>query len=474
MKSYFKSPVRSIGFGIDFGTSNSAAAMFDGNEVSMIDLSEQVFMPSATYIDKDFINYTGDEAIEEYISANRGRTVELAGELLGEERTGTGDKVGPEDESDTQKVFGHAVHDFGLPGRLFRGTKRLLGNIADERIVVFGRPFRLVALITPILLRIHKEIKAITLNLNINQQTHASLGHPVNFEGDQSKRNDVAIERLSESFRHAGITDQKFCPEPIAATLSYLFSQDTEFEGNILTIDFGGGTLDFAILKCSENKFEVAATHGIALGGDKIDQIIFKEVIFPLLGKGERWSRLVDGLVVDTLFPFSDFEELLINWPVSYILNQNKFTGPVMDRMSKGDPASAKFKRLYDVIKQNYSFQIFQSIKNLKCSLSFATEAYLDIPELDIYVLITREKFENMISPLLSELDCAIQKSLNKAGMSKNSIDIVIRTGGSSLIPAVNDKLLHYFSGKIVNHDPFTSVAAGLAISDYFGLNFGK
>ena len=33
MKSYFKSPVRSIGFGIDFGTSNSAAAMFDGGEV---------------------------------------------------------------------------------------------------------------------------------------------------------------------------------------------------------------------------------------------------------------------------------------------------------------------------------------------------------------------------------------------------------------------------------------------------------
>ena len=145
-------------------------------------------------------------------------------------------------------------------------------------------PFRLVALITPILVRIHKEIKAITQNLNINQQTHASLGHPVNFEGDQSKRNDVAIERLSESFRHAGITDQKFCPEPIAATLSYLFSQDTEFEGNILTIDFGGGTFDFAILKCGESKFEVAATHGIALGGDKIDQIIFKEVIFPFVG----------------------------------------------------------------------------------------------------------------------------------------------------------------------------------------------
>ena len=98
MKAYFKNPKRSLGVGIDFGTSNSAAAIFDGKKVTMVELSAQQIMPSATYIDKGFLSLTGEDAINMYISANRGRTVELAGELLGEERTGTGDNNGPEFE----------------------------------------------------------------------------------------------------------------------------------------------------------------------------------------------------------------------------------------------------------------------------------------------------------------------------------------------------------------------------------------
>jgi hypothetical chaperone protein len=48
---------------------------------------------------------------------------------------------------------------------------------------------------------------------------------------------------------------------------------------------------------------------------------------------------------------------------------------------------------------------------------------------------------------------------------------LVLRTGGSSLIPAVKEILDNQFPGKVVEHDPFTSVAAGLAIADYF--NYG-
>jgi len=43
-------------------------------------------------------------------------------------------------------------------------------------------------------------------------------------------------------------------------------------------------------------------------------------------------------------------------------------------------------------------------------------------------------------------------------------IDLVLRTGGSSLIPAVKDILENQFAGKVVEHDPFTSVAAGLPL----------
>ncbi|MDA9372301.1 Hsp70 family protein, partial [Porticoccaceae bacterium] len=57
---------------------------------------------------------------------------------------------------------------------------------------------------------------------------------------------------------------------------------------------------------------------------------------------------------------------------------------------------------------------------------------------------------------------------LAKADLCAEDIDTVLRTGGSSLIPAVKDILENQFSGKVVEHDPFTSVAAGLAIADYF------
>ena len=453
------------GIGIDFGTSNSAAAVFDGEQVRLVQLSElNPIMPSANYIDRDFASTIGQPAIDDYISDNQGRKVELSVEVIGEARTSAGTGDGPASESETTKVYGQAFNDASLPGRLFRGTKRLLGNIASDKTVIFSRPFRLVALVTPILVGIRKALRR-----SVDNSSQACIGHPVNFEGMEQGRNNVALQRLSESYRHAGITEQSFCPEPTAAAISYLYNYPHSRDQLMLTVDFGGGTLDFCILRRKGTEFSVEATHGIALGGDKIDQTIFRELVFPLLGKGERWSRMVDGSEVDTLFPFAEFEELLINWPVSYMLNQNKYTASVMQRMVLPDEGAIKFKRLYDLIKQNYSYQVFEAIKAFKAELSVSDSAVLDIPEIDIEVRLERWEFELMITDLLFELEQAISLILNKAGLHADDIDLVLRTGGSSLIPAVKDILENQFPGKVVEHDPFTSVAAGLAIADYFG-----
>jgi len=429
-------------------------------------------MPSANYLDQDFVTTIGQQAIDDYISGNRGRTVELSAELLGEERTSAGSNDGPAGEGDTSKVYGQAFNDAGLPGRLFRGTKRLLGHKNSDRTLIFNRPFRLVALVTPILVGIRKALQSSLSNLPKDRINHACIGHPVNFEGNEIQRNNIAMDRLSEAYGHAGVEGQKFCPEPTAAAISYLYNHPGDGDQRILTVDFGGGTLDFCILKRSGSHFNADATHGIALGGDRIDQTIFRELIFPLLGKGERWSRVVDGLKVDTLFPFGDFEDLLINWPVSYMLNQNKYTAPVMQRMTQTDPAAAKFRRLYDLIKQNYSYQVFEAIKLFKAQLSTQETAVLDIPELDIEIELERWEFEVMISDLLFELEQAISLILGSNNLCADDIDLVLRTGGSSLIPAVKDILENQFLGKVVEHDPFTSVAAGLAIADYY--NYGQ
>ncbi|MGB1402717.1 MAG: Hsp70 family protein [Porticoccaceae bacterium] len=456
-----------LGIGIDFGTSNSAAAVFDGQQLVLVKLAEpDSIMPSANYIDKQFVSAVGQQAINDYISGNRGRKVELSAELLGEARTGTGggeSAMGGPGESDTNKVYGQSFNDASLPGRLFRGTKRLLGDTVNDRIAIFDRAFRLVALVTPILVGIRQALER-TVALSVG---HACIGHPVNFEGNGAERNQIALQRLAESYGYAGISEQSFCPEPTAATISYLHNHPESNGELVLTVDFGGGTLDFSVLRRQGANFEVEATHGIALGGDKIDQTIFKQLVFPLLGSGERWKRVVDGSEVDTLFPFGEYEELLINWPISYMLNQNKYTAPVMQRMAQPDEAADKFKRLYDLIQQNYSYQVFEAIKAFKAELSVRESALLDIPEIDIQLEVERWEFEAMISPLLFEFEQAISKILHKAGYRAEDIDLVLRTGGSSLIPAVKDILDNQFAGKVVEHDPFTSVAAGLAIADY-------
>ena len=84
----------------------------------------------------------------------------------------------------TQNVYGQPWVDRGMPGRLFRGVKRLLGNPAIKRLLVFDHPFRLVALITPVLLRIRKTIER-DLPDDLND---IHFGHPVLFEGHEALR----------------------------------------------------------------------------------------------------------------------------------------------------------------------------------------------------------------------------------------------------------------------------------------------
>jgi len=455
-----------LGIGIDFGTTNSAAAVFDGERLELIELElNDPIMPSATYIDRELQTLTGQKAIDHYIQDNTGRTVELIPEVIAETSSFVehGDSENPTPvDTVTQKIYGAPVIDSGLQGRLFRGTKRLLGDSRVRRLMVFDHPFRLVALITPILLHISKR-----LIREVGEFGTAHLGHPVNFEGRDEFRNKTALTRLSEAYRYAGVEDQHFYAEPIAAAVSYL-NANPDVGGELLfTLDFGGGTLDFCVLKRTGRHFDVVTTHGVALGGDHIDQRLFRALLFPALGKGERWKRRGMDREIETRFPFEDYEDLLLNWAVTYTLNQNKFTTPVFDCIDQGGPGAVKFKRLRELISQNLSYVVFQSIKDFKAELSYNPEAVLDIPELDVEITMTRGEFEALIADQLSLVEKALNDTLDRAGLHNEDIDIVLCTGGSSLIPAVRRILEEHFPHRVVEHDPFTSVAAGLAIASF-------
>ena len=138
----------------------------------------------------------------------------------------------------------------------------------------------------------------------------------------------------------------------------------------------------------------------------------------------------------------------------------------------KGGPAKEKFVRLDELITHNYSYIVFQAIKKAKAQLSEFEQTYLDIAELDISLLFTRERFEFLLSNQLIRIEQLIETIMGEAQLDYADIDVVIRTGGSSQIASVKGLLENRFPGKVIEHDPFRSVAAGLAVASYYSYDY--
>ena len=94
----------------------------------------------------------------------------------------------------------------------------------------------------------------------------------------------------------------------------------------------------------------------------------------------------------------------------------------------------------------------------------------MDIAEIDIEAALSRREFEDVVNDSLVKVEEAVLETIRRADIAAKDVDIVLRTGGSSLIPAVQRMLNQHFRDRVVNHDPFTSVAEGLAIADYHDL----
>jgi hypothetical chaperone protein len=461
-----------IGVGLDFGTSNSTAAWFDGTSLRYVALEGMnPVMPTAIHLDRNYLSITGSGAIEQYVEENRGRLVELVPEVIGEVSTSVGggdlSDSNPQLDGERSLVYGPLI-DRTLPGRLFHGLKRLLGDRTIDRLSVFSKPFRLVALITPVLVRMREAIESQTAR----RVASLHAGRPVNFEGKDAARNTIATGRLLEAYGYAGLEDVHFYPEPVAATLSYLWRARPSERGIALTVDFGGGTLDLSVVRFEGTAFDVLGTDGIGLGGNRIDQLIFRRVLFPLLGEGEWYARRVEGRMIETPFAFHEFETGLLNWPITHMLNENRTRSMVVEALAQGGPAAIKFERLKDLISYNYSYNCFQAIKRAKAELSETTQSVIDIPELNLQVPFTRDQLNDILADELNNLRRLIDDLLVRVGLQRADITSVIRTGGSSLIVAVKDLLESMFPTKVAMHDPFTSVAGGLAIANYYRYAF--
>jgi hypothetical chaperone protein len=460
-----------VGIGIDFGTSNSVAALFDGSRVHIVDFGGgRRSLPSACYLDTRLLAITGQDALDAYIDDNIGRRVELAAVPIGWARTSTGsyDEQGLPQLAQGHLLFSAARFDVNLPGRLFYGTKQLLSTADEGVLPVFNKPFRLEALITPILLRIREALTAELATMRAKDDAdHATIGRPVHFERGSDGGDARAEKRLRLAYSHAGFADHEPCFEPVAAALNYLHSQQGTAPGTLLTVDFGGGTLDFCLFRGDSAGFKVLGTHGVALGGNHIDQLLFRKLLFPLLGEGTSGRFFTADGFIESHFAFSEYADMLLNWPVSYLLNQNRYLTPIREMVEHGGAEAPKFRRLLDLIQFNYSYLVLQHIRTFKECFATQETATLDVPELDISLTLDRAAFNALIESATMQFSAALDTALTQTGIVAAAVDRVICVGGSTQLTAVRTALEARFPGRVVAHDIFTSVAAGLAIRDW-------
>lgn len=461
-----------IGVGIDFGTSNSAVAWFDGSRVRLVSIEqEKKFLPTAIHLDREYRSRTGASAIQQYVEENRARRVEITAKPIGEAAFDVREVLGDESDKgagEQKRALYGPKDDHGLPGRLFLGVKRLLGQEEIERVSVFQRSFRVVALITPILLSLRKGVQLSTRASTMS----FSIGRPVRFEGRKDNSNAIAISRMGEASLHAGLDPAHFYPEPVAACLSFIHQRKIARKCTVLTVDFGGGTLDLSLVRWDGSHFAVLDTDGAAVGGDHIDQKIYRELVFSELGKGITWTRKVDGRQVTTPFPFHLYENALLNWAVTHTLNQNEYTARLAEYIEQGGPDSGKIARLRDLIIHNDSYNVLEEIKAAKARLSETEYTTLDIPELNLSKSFSRAELNRIAADAIAILRERIGALLERNGIARDSVDFVVRTGGSSKMVSVVQLLDDLFPGKVAEHDPFTSVASGLAIASYYGYRY--
>ncbi len=471
LSQHHRSPNR-IGVGVDFGTSNSSVALFDGNELHCLEFKEEEqefkLIPTAIYISKDLLPTIGRAGIEQYLDDNRNRQIHLKREYVGDIDMTLG-ILGAEGDAETFTVRTNAWTDQDLPGRLICGIKSWLGNGDINRVRIFEKSFSLTALVTPILQKLKETYTAVSKDI-----PNVHFGRPVNFVGSSLEANERALSRLKDACRYAEIANPVFYEEPVAAAISFLHTHAVETGSNFLVFDFGGGTLDLTVLEVETNGFKVLATGGIDLGGNKIDGMIYEKKIFPEIGRGVKTYRNDASRKEKVEFPFDDYAELLTNWQNAYQLNTPVLRNQVAFGMEHGGESAVKLKRLRSIIVNNLSYEVLRAIETAKIELSEKSKTVISIPQVDLNVPFSRQEFEQILETPMNEISTVIAQELSKAGIDKNELNGVVCTGGSSEIPAVRSHLETLLGVPIIQHDSFTGIAAGLAIANYFGYEQGE
>ena len=436
----------SLRAGIDFGTSNSGVAVSDGSQVRLLPVDQLNSVPevvkSILYITKDHHTYIGQEAIDLYYRHNVNRARRFVKKWAGEI-----DYYGS-DMAYVTDVFVYV--DELRPGRLLQFIKTALRSENYTGTDIFDRYFSLADIIALYLGELKKRAEAL-LHEKI---TAVTLGRPVKFSQDP-KQDQAAEDTLRKAASQAGFEHIDFEFEPVAAALYYEMSLDRP--QTVLIFDFGGGTLDLTIMRLGDplNR-QVYASGGIGIAGSDFDRAIIQKRLLSHFGKG-----LIDH--------HRDILEL-INTVSDWIALPELSTPQARHKLEKAirqGEAPVRLKALESLIFNDLAFSFYNTVEATKIVLSSQGAAVINLvdKDIDVWELYTRAQFEQDIRDYQVQIETVLMDTLSASGLEAAQIDAVVKTGGSSSIPAFAEMLERIFGAeKVKVSDLFSSVTSGLAI----------
>ena len=226
--------------------------------------------------------------------------------------------------------------------------------------------------------------------------------------------NDAQRQATKDAGKIAGLDVKRIINEPTAAALAY--GLDNEKEQKIMVYDLGGGTFDVSIIEIGDGVIEVLATAGDnRLGGD-------------------------------------DFDQKISDYIISEFKNQEGVD------LSNDKMALQRIKEAAEKAKKELS-----SATSTEINLPYLT-ATADGPK-HYEATLTRAKFNELTADLVERTAGPVQRALSDAGITASELGKVLLVGGSTRIPAVQDKVKQLTGqepSKTLNPDECVALGASI------------
>ena len=438
----------SLKVGIDFGTSNSGVAVFDGQKVRLLPVDPKNVLPevikTVLYITKDYRTYLGQEAVETYYRDNVNRQRRYVKQWAGELEYRGADMYYVRD------IFVYV--DELKPGRLLQYLKTALRKDNYQGTQIFERYYSVGELAKTYLSLLKKRAEDV-LGETIDAVT---LGRPVKFS-EHPEQDHKAQETLRQAAHDAGFKEVDFELEPIAAALFY--EQSMTKPQNVVIFDFGGGTLDIAVMRLGDKNRKVYASGGVDIAGSDFDRTIIEKRMLQHFGF-EKVKHHPEIMQMIRAIP--DWMALP---EMATPINKN-----FLEKAIQAKVAPVRLKALEHLIYNDLAFTFYNRVEAGKIALSNegATVISLEDKDIALWELYARSQFEADIQHYVVDVEKILLETIAKSGLEIGEIDAVVKTGGSSNIPLFTGMLARLFGAeKVKESNAFSSVVAGLAIKAY-------